>query len=262
MFGGVYDLGSDALSQEGSLMAGALAGGPGAVLSHRTAGALWGITDAGPRVEVTRAFGLEPVTGLAPGCRIPGLRIRRTRSLPASEMVRRSGIPAMSLERTLLSLASVLTKRRLESAFAAARRTGELDPAALDRTLDRGPGCKGIGVLRNLVARSSDLEARTKSVLEERFLALCKRAIIPKPSVKTRVEGVEGDCCWPQHMLIVELDGFKYHSDPLAFARDRSRDASLMLGGYRVLRLTYEQVSEKPGWVVETVTRLLDRVSP
>lgn len=42
--------------------------------------------------------------------------------------------------------------------------------------------------------------------------------------------------------LIVEVDGREHHSDPVAFERDRVRDARLSALGYRVLRFSYNQV--------------------
>jgi very-short-patch-repair endonuclease len=257
VFAGVYALGTDVLSQQGWWMAGVLASGPGAVLSHSTAGALWGITDTGPRIETTRAFNLAPEVGVAPGCRIPRLKIRRTRSLPAAETAERSGIPVMSIERTLLSLASVYTPRQLESAYLRAVRTGTLDHRALRLVLDRGPGWRGIGALRKLASQGGTIEPRTKSVLEDRFLVLCRGAGIRKPEVNRTVEGIEVDCAWLEEKLVVELDGFRYHSDPFSFQRDRDRDARLSLNGYHVVRFTYQQVTREPALVMEVVASLL-----
>jgi very-short-patch-repair endonuclease len=261
VFPGVFALGADVLSDEGWWMAGVLVSGPGAVLSHTTAGALWGISDPGPRIEVTRSFSLAPEIGLAPGCRIPRLRIRRTRSLPATEMTDRSGIPVMSIERTLLSLASVLTPRQLESAYLHAVRSGALDQRSLGLVLRRGPGWKGIGTLRRLASQEGASDPRTKSVLEDRFLVLCRNAGIRKPKVNRKVEGMEVDCCWPAERLIVELDGFRYHSDPHSFRRDRDRDARLELKGYHVVRFTYQQVTEEPDLVAGVVAGLLSNRS-
>ena len=261
VFPGVYALGTDALSQLGWWMAGVLASGPGTVLSHRTAGAHWGITDPGPRIETTRAFGLEPLLGFAPGCRIPRLRIHRTRTLPPAETVVRSGIPVMSLERTLLSLAAVLAPRRLESAYVRAEHSRALDYGALRLVLQRGSGWKGIGSLRRLASQGAACDPRTKSVLEDSFLLLCQRVGIPKPMVNGIVEGIEVDCCWSKQKLIVELDGFRFHSDQFSFERDRARDAELSRHGYRVLRFTYRQVTKQPTQVAETVAELLSTSS-
>src|SRR4051794_26434919 len=50
---GVYAVGRPALTREGRWMAAVLACGPGAMLSHRSAAALWGIGEEGGAIEVT-----------------------------------------------------------------------------------------------------------------------------------------------------------------------------------------------------------------
>lgn len=45
--------------------------------------------------------------------------------------------------------------------------------------------------------------------------------------------------------LVLEIDGFAYHSDPEQFERDRRRDARLSARGYRVLRFSYRQVTSR-----------------
>jgi very-short-patch-repair endonuclease len=45
--------------------------------------------------------------------------------------------------------------------------------------------------------------------------------------------------------LVVEVDGYTYHSDPARFESDRRRDARLSALGYRVLRFSYRQVFER-----------------
>src|SRR3954469_5452973 len=64
---GVYAVGHRVLSQRGRWMAAVLACGEGAVLSHRSAAALWGIRPTSrPGIEVTTARQLRPRTGLLP----------------------------------------------------------------------------------------------------------------------------------------------------------------------------------------------------
>jgi very-short-patch-repair endonuclease len=56
---------------------------------------------------------------------------------------------------------------------------------------------------------------------------------------------------------VVELDGYAFHGDRSAFERDRLRDASLQLAGYRVLRVTYRRLRAEPALVAEAVRSLL-----
>jgi very-short-patch-repair endonuclease len=50
------------------------------------------------------------------------------------------------------------------------------------------------------------------------------------------------DLLWAEGRLVIEVDGYRYHSDREAFAVDRQRDYALLISGYRVLRLTYDEV--------------------
>lgn len=58
------------------------------------------------------------------------------------------------------------------------------------------------------------------------------------------VEGVGRVDLLVEGRVIVEIDGFAYHSSPEQFERDRRRDALLTAAGYVVIRLSYRQVME------------------
>jgi very-short-patch-repair endonuclease len=53
----------------------------------------------------------------------------------------------------------------------------------------------------------------------------------------------EVDAFWPTHRLIVQLDGFEYHRTRRERERDADTDADLELAGYRVVRLTWDDVT-------------------
>jgi very-short-patch-repair endonuclease len=75
--------------------------------------------------------------------------------------------------------------------------------------------------------------------------------------VNTLVEGFEADAYWPDHQLIVELDGYETHQTRKAFEADRERDAVLLLAGYRVVRITWRQLTRKPEAITTRLRRLL-----
>ena len=93
----------------------------------------------------------------------------------------------------------------------------------------------------------------TRSELERRFLALCRRHRLPSPEVNARLGPYEVDFLWRDHALVVETDGFRYHGNRAAFESDRARDAALQALGFRVLRFTYVQVLERPREVIDRV---------
>jgi len=98
---------------------------------------------------------------------------------------------------------------------------------------------------------------RTRSDLEECFLRLCGRHRLPSPEVNVRVGRHLVDFLWRDRMLVVETDGYRYHSGRAAFEDDRARDLDLKGHGFEVIRLSEEQVCREPKQVVDTLRRLL-----
>jgi len=97
----------------------------------------------------------------------------------------------------------------------------------------------------------------TRSDLEERFLALCRRHGLPKPLVNTWLEAKEVDFLFPRHRLIVETDSWTHHRSRAAFEDDRVRDALMARAGYRTLRFTYRQIQDDAASVAQAVAAAL-----
>lgn len=89
------------------------------------------------------------------------------------------------------------------------------------------------------------------------MLALLDDHGLPRPETNTVVEGFEVDAAWREAKLIVELDGFATHGTRKAFERDRKRDRRLQAAGWRVIRLTWQQLAE-PELAAELRTLLQD----
>ncbi len=62
---------------------------------------------------------------------------------------------------------------------------------------------------------------------------------------------------WAAQRLVVEVDGFRFHGHRAAFERDRRRDATLVAAGYRVIRVTWRQITEEPLAVVASLGQAL-----
>ena len=84
------------------------------------------------------------------------------------------------------------------------------------------------------------------SPLEVDFLALCTRAKLPTPQVNVLVEGHLVDFYWPGAKVIVETDGYAFHSDRPAFERDHESTVALTAAGYKVHRATYRMLKSNP----------------
>lgn len=83
----------------------------------------------------------------------------------------------------------------------------------------------------------------TRSQAEEKLLALVRSASLPPPELNVPVLGHEVDFLWREARLIVEVDGYVFHSSQRSFAVDRRRDAELLAAGYRVLRVTWADLT-------------------
>lgn len=100
-------------------------------------------------------------------------------------------------------------------------------------------------------------EAPTRSLLERKLLRLCRGHRIPAPRVNVPVGPFLVDFLWEQHRLVVEVDGYEFHRGRRSFEADRTRDAELIMLGYRVVRFTYRQVTEQPAVVASRIRGLL-----
>jgi very-short-patch-repair endonuclease len=245
---GVYALGSRSLSASGTYLAAVFACGESAVLSHRSAAALLDLrASSNARPEV-----LTPRRGARPQ---PGINVHRTRSLPPEDVCVVGGVPCTSWARTLIDLAAVLRVGELDRTLERSIVLRMFDGRTLDDALARSNGRRGIKRLRRLREELADQPPRLRSKLERRLLRLLRRARLPAPVVNAPV-GVgnyEVDFHWPAQRLVVETDGRATHSTPQAFERDRRRDLDLQLAGWRVVRITWRQLTDEP----ERVTALL-----
>ena len=216
-------------------MAAVLACGPDAVLSHTSAGELWGMlrSDRPPSSADVRPS-LPHVTVPGAAKTRQGIRVHRSRTLFPSAVTRRASIPVTTPSRTLTDLRRLLPQPQ----FAAALRQAEYLGLPLDPILEPD---------------------HTRSELEARFLNLCRRHRLPKPAVNVPVGPFIADFLWPERRLIAELDGYRAHSGPAAFEADRARDVKLKARGYDVVRLTWRQVLSEPRATAATVRRLLSR---
>lgn len=209
--------------------------GDGAVASHRTAAAIWGIRpSASRRVEIT-AKGAR--------ARRKDILLHRNR-LAAADITAVDGIPVTTPARTLVDLADVLSRRALERAFDEAEYL-RLDCSGLAPV----PGRRGNGRLAHVLSRHPIGTTRTRSRLEDRFLELCAAHELPRPRVNVRVGEYEVDFHFPDAGLVVELDGDAAHRTKRAFETDRIRDAELAVQGQRVIRITEERLKGAPAEV-------------
>jgi very-short-patch-repair endonuclease len=177
--------------------------------------------------------------------------------LPTDEITTHHGIPITTVPRTLFDLAAVLAQRQLERALNEAEVLRLWDELSLDRLLVRHPRHRGNGAIRAVLDKRRAGATVTKSDLEEMFIELLDRAGLPRPAINALVEGFEVDAVWADQRLVVELDGRETHGTADAFERDRQRDRTLQVAGWRPVRITYRQMRDTPRNVGTDVRLLL-----
>jgi very-short-patch-repair endonuclease len=148
----------------------------------------------------------------------------------------------------LLDLAALLSDRDLARAVEEAQVLRLVTPHALMGHVGRGR--RGAAALRAAVQAQFE-PSLTRSEAEARLLELIRGAGLSAPETNAHLLGFEVDFLWRAVKLVVEVDGFAYHSTRQAFERDRSRDATLQAAGYRVIRFTYRQLVAEPMSIIE-----------
>lgn len=242
---GVYRVGHRAPSVEARYLAAVKACGGGALLAGRAAAHLW---------RLVRGT-VPPPEVIAPReRRVPGVTVHRARRTDPADATTVRGIPATTVPRTLVDLASHLPEDRLARACHEAGILHDATPAQVAAVLERRPNSNGAAILRAII--HGDVRV-TLSKLESRFLALLDEAGLPLPETNRPAAGRRVDCRWPDRRLTVELDGYRYHRSRYAWEQDRRREREARARGEEFRRYTYADVFEDPRFMLRELAALL-----
>lgn len=244
----VYAVGHKRLTAKGRWMAAVLACGARAVLSHAEAAALHDL----------RRIPSGKVSVTAPSRHnLSGIRCHYMRTLQPQDCTVVDAIPVTSLARTYLDLAEIFNHARLIDALEAGERQDKLDVGAIQDVIGRNPGRHGIPPLQAALAELTDAPPLLQSELERAFRHLVRTYHLPQPQFNVYIEGELVDVVWPEHRLVVQVDGFKWHRGKRAFGTDRKLDRKLVRAHWRVVRFTDDQVAEDPAAVGAELSELL-----
>jgi Transcriptional regulator, AbiEi antitoxin/Protein of unknown function (DUF559) len=255
LYRGVYAVGHVRLSQRGRWLAAVVAcrtGGGQSVLSHRAAGSLHGILRSAPSnpidVIATRRHQLR------------GVRCHSVRGLDADDITTIDTIPATTVHRTFLDLAEVMHPLRLYDALELSIRLQQFDLTEMRTMIARSGGRHGLKPLQAQLARLTGAPAWLDSRLEAEFLfQLRQHPDLPEPLTHQVVEGEPVDFYWPDHRVVVEIDGDKYHSLPRDRLNNTRRDRKLTIAGYVVLRVSELELKTDPERVMADLRVMLNR---
>ncbi len=224
---GVYAVSYRRVEPVARAMAAVLACGPGTVLSHDSALALWGLRRWPRDHEVISPHRV----------RRPGIVAHRSRTLTPAETTVQLGVPVTRAARAIADMGARLTARQRIRLTNDARLRHILSAEEAERLLghDRNP---------------------TRSGQEDALQRWLERHDIPQPRICVIVNGHEVDALWADERVILELDHPATHGDPLTFAADRRRDRENRELGYETVRLTAEDLTPAEA---ERLIRLLRR---
>ncbi len=247
---GVYVVGWPVTTRRQRWMAAVLACGDGAVLSHLSAGALWGIAREGKTIDVS----------VAREKRRPGIRSRTRPGLPPPQRTVEDEIPVTTPLQTLIDIALELPANKLERAVNDADKLELIDPEILRQGLDDHAGEPGVRPLRTLLDKDTFVLSDTD--LEVLFRPIAVAAGLPAELTKHVVNEFEVDFYWPSLGLVVETDGLRYHRTAAAQRRDAVRDNEHVATGFTRLRFTHWQVKHEPAYVRAILTRTRPHLRP
>jgi very-short-patch-repair endonuclease len=252
---GVYALAHSALPPLAGELAAVFACGEAACLSHHSAAGVWGVrprqTD---KVEVT-VVGRDAARGRA------GIHVHRARALDPRDIRRYQNIPITSPARMMLDIAADLSERELELAVDEGIIRRLVTRHAIRVVLLRYPGRRGSARLAALTdeARSSSI---SRSEAEERMLALVRKGGLPAPELNARIGRWTVDFLWRREKLVVEIDGYRYHSSRARLERDHDKDIALRSSGLEVVRFTRAKLVREQPVVLVMVAQMLALRAP
>ena len=223
--------------------------------SHRTAAAVWALD--GCRQGVVEV--LTPRWMRRPN---RSVHVHETRLFdPSIDAAEVEGIPVTSCERTVVDLAAVLPTERIEAVYHDALNRGLLTPESTWRCLERldVPGRPWVGVVRRLVAPTLGKTDVLPNLFEARLVRVLVDGGLPAPRTQVELRRPDGsflarvDALYEETRVVMECDSEQCHGGWVRRKQDFRRDRELTALGYRVLRMSWEDLTRHPEQVVQDV---------
>lgn len=220
------------------------------VVSHLSAARIWDLPvpeNAGIHVTVNQKFGALAAHGVVTH-RVP---------LATRAVTERFGLPITSRARTVLDCLGVLPAPGARLLLDRALQVRAVTTGDLQRRLSAEPSRLGNVQIRTLCGELTDAAAESERLLH-RLLAEAGVGDW-QANLRVRIDGqiFEIDVAFRESLLAIEVDGWAHHSDVSRFRADRRKQNALIMAGWTVIRFTWSDLVERPGYVIRTICVLL-----
>ncbi len=195
----------------------------------------------------------------------PGVDIHQSTDLIPDFITKVDGLPVTTATRTVIDLARGFGLARLRRTVERCVVQGLFTIENLSNDFARlgRRGRPGTVKMRVVLAELMPHLEAIESELERIFLELLREFGLPIPEVQVVLSWRKSrsgrvDFVYRQVKLIIECDGRKWHRDTTSFEEDRRRDNEAMLAGWRVLRVTWDMITNNPRMVAKMVADALE----
>jgi hypothetical protein len=233
-----------------------LRGGSEGMISHRAAAWLWELD--GERLEAVD-LSIPRQLRSSVGWFVP----HEIAPIPRQMRRTRNGVALTSPSRTLVDLAGVLGREALREMVEQAFRRRIVSVPELRRVLQLMPaqGKAGLGTAASLLEEGIWHQG-DQSELERQAMRLFREFGLPRPEREFPVieddrRLAQVDFAWPRAKVVVEAEGFQFHSGREAWESDIARYNSLALRGWTVLRLTRDHLRDGGEDFARSLTRAI-----
>lgn len=224
-----------------------------AAISHGAAAALLGFARFKPGAIELSAPGRHESRRLAV--------VHRVSALPPRELTWVDGLTVTAATRTLVDLAATEEPPTLRASVDEALRRKWTTLDKLEAALARSSYQRGVAALREMVDRLLGGEAPAESELEARVAEVLETAGFPRPIrqhvIRTRRGVRRMDFLIPGTRVVIEADGYAYHSSFDTFEDQRARHLDVTAKGLVVVPWTWRALDERPEELVEKLRQTL-----
>ena len=189
---------------------------------------------------------------------IAGISVHALSMLGSGELRRHRGLPLTSPALTILDLAGLAAGDEAVKALNEARVCRIVTDSALLGTLEAHPNRRGAAFLRAQLTSEQGRFA-TESEAERACLALMSAEGLAPDAAGVWIGPFRVDFLYRQQRLVVEVDGYRFHSTPERFVADRRRAAQLLTMGYRVMQFSWSDIVDQPDNSMRRLRQALHR---